>query len=157
MTNVSDETLRVAAFAATRAASSGHYHPDLVDTALQIGAPLVVKDINLSPQYIVVPSLHQSSIFGYFTCNRSGQVTEFASFCATLTDIATCPLAAVWLDPKLVVQTASENFPTLKNIQDVFLSFDGYPDKLVWRVVGQDNNDRALTILVAGLYAYKAP
>lgn len=156
MTDVSPQILATAASAAEVAANAGQHHPELAMSDFKIGKPLAVQDAHSVPHYIAVPVLRGLAIFGYFTCNLTGEVTKFTSFCSELSDIDACPLSTVWLNPRSIVETASEFFPELTNVNEMFLSFDDNPDRLAWRLIGQDADGKPMTIFVAGLTAFAA-
>lgn len=156
MTDVSSDMLKTAKVAAIAATNSGKYHPDLAMGSFQIGTVQPVLDVNSTPQHLAVPVLQRSSIFGYFTCSLDGAITKFTAFCDTLSEIEACPMAHLWMDQKSIVQTASQHFPTLQNIQQVFLSYDDHKNTLAWRVLGTDPTGTPMAIFVMGLVAYLA-
>jgi len=155
MSEINSHSLNTAHAAALGASSSGQYHPDLALGSFEIGMALPVADKNNAPNFLAVPVLQQSCIFGYFACSLEGVVEQFVSFCDTLTDIQACPMARIWLDQRVVVQTALDHFPSLQNIQDIFLSYDSTPKRLAWRVLGTDDEGEQISIFVMGLKAYK--
>lgn len=157
MDTVSPDILKTAQDAAATAAQSGQHHAELAMGDFKIGDALPVKDADAVPRYIAVPVLRGAAIFGYFACSLTGDVLTFTSFCAELSDIDACPMASVWLNPRSIVQTASSVFPDLEQVKDMYPSFDGKPDRLAWRIIGQDADGADMVIFVMGLKAYLAP
>jgi len=130
-------------------------NPDLALGSFTFGDAQPVADAQSVPKFLAVPVVQQSCIFGYFACSLDGKIEEFVSFCDTLTDIQACPMARIWLDQRVVVQTALDHVPQLQNIQQIFLSFDKTPNRLAWRVLGTDENDHPLSIFVMGMKAFE--
>ena len=123
--------------------------------AATLGAPLMIRAPSGAPDGWFVPLLAGERLLGYLRFTADGSRRGLSSFQRRPGDIASCPLAADWLDPGRITDRAREHAAPGANAAAPVLSLDGSPERLAWRVDFSDPNGRRFAVCVAGTVAWR--
>lgn len=119
------------------------------------GAPLMIRASSGSADGWFVPLLAGERLLGYLRFTADGSRRGLSSFQRRPGDLASCPLAADWLDPERITARAREHAAPGASAAAPVLSFDGSPERLAWRVDFSDPNGRRFAVCVAGTVAWR--
>ena len=120
-----------------------------------LGAPLPIRAPSGAPDGWFVPLLAGERLLGYLRFTVDGERRGLSSFQRRHGDLASCPLAADWLDLERISARAREHGPRGSAVSVPVLSYDGSPERLAWRVDFSDANGRHVSVCVAGVVAWR--
>lgn len=136
---------------------SGTIGGDLVVTSGHIETPIPVQALSGRLHSWFVPVTVGGQLTGFFQFLADGTFMRYSSFQRRASDLAGCPDAADWLDPKQILARAEVQRQPDETSGKPFLTYDRTPDRLVWAIPLTNAHGEVRYIYVAGKTVYIPP
>lgn len=101
-----------------------------------------------------VPVVVDDTLAAFMQFDRAERLERFSTFMRAAGDLRGCPHRAGWVDPASVRRIASNRLHPGETLGEPFLTYDRYPDRLVWAVPVASDRGPLGYIYVAGDYVY---
>ena len=97
-----------------------------------------------------VPVTVGNVLAGFFEIQTDMTLKRFSSFQRREDSLEGCPPAEAWIDVETIARKARGLVPVGEIVQEPFLTFDGAPSRIAWRVELQAPDGAVRTVYVAG-------
>jgi hypothetical protein len=129
----------------------------LVVASGHVEMPLEVQAPDGQRHSWFVPVTVGNQLAGFFQFLADGTFMRFSSLQHRPSDLAGCPAAADWLDPKRIQARAEVQRQPDETSSKPFLTYDRTPDRLVWAVPLTNASGDVRLVYVAGKTVYLPP
>lgn len=127
--------------------------------------PLIIKRGHLLPALPIltadgeecgwfVPIVVDDRLVAFMQFNEKNEFSRFSTFMRTQGELNNCPLSASWLDSETIQRAANKKLRRDEHPGEPFLTYDNYPDRLVWAVPVVRGDKVRGVIYVAGGFVY---
>jgi hypothetical protein len=142
---------------ARRYLDDGSFGDEQVRRSAAIAAPLLVAGPRREPHSWLVGLTQGDRLVGLFQFLLDGTVMRYSTFQRRPGDLTHSPPARDWLDGEAASARAAARARDGETIEDVWLTFDRNPDRIVWAVSLRGSNGEMRTLYVAGDSTYEPP
>lgn len=142
---------------ARRLLDDGAFGDEHVRRSGTIAEPLLVADARREPHSWLVGITDGDRLVSVFQFLTDGTVLRYSTYQRRPGDCSQCPLAADWLEAGTVRARASDSALKGEHVEDLWLTFDRSPDRVVWAAILQNSAGRTRTVFVAGSSVYEPP
>jgi hypothetical protein len=135
---------------------NGSFGDETVRRSAAIAEPLLVSGPRREPHSWLVGLTIADRLVSVFQFLLDGTVMRYSSYQRTPGDLTHSPPARDWLDAEVVRARATASARTGERAEDVWLTYDRNPDRVVWAVLLR-SNAVSRTLFVAGDAVYEPP
>lgn len=140
---------------AARALLSQGFFANEPDSAIRVGTPLAVMEPDRSRQHSwFVPLEVGPKLVGFVHLTNSLTPLRASSFQRQPHVYADCPALADWIDPDRIRARAATLADGDEQLSSPFLTYDGDPSRLVWKIEAKSPGGARRVLFVAGTAAY---
>ena len=142
---------------AQRLMDSGTFGDEQVRRSAAIAEPLLVVGPRREPHSWLVGLTQDDRLVALFQFLLDGTVMRYSTYQRRAGDLTQCPLARDWLDAESARTRAAARQRADENVEDVWLTFDRSPERLVWAATLRSREGGGRTLFVAGDSVYEPP
>ena len=135
----------------------GAFGDEHVRRSVAIAEPLLVAGPRREPHSWLVGLTEGDRLVSVFQFLLDGTVLRYSTYQRRPGDCTHCPPAQDWLDAASVRARAAANTRAGEHVDDVWLTFDRSPDRIVWAATLRARDGGARTLFVAGDSTYEPP
>jgi hypothetical protein len=142
---------------ARRCLDSGSFGDEQIRRSATIAEPLLVAGPNREPHSWLVGLTQGDRLVALFQFLLDGTVMRYSTFQRRPGDLTHSPPARDWLDGDAARARVAARARDGEAVEDVWLTFDRSPDRVVWAASLRGRDGRERTLLVAGDSVYEPP
>jgi hypothetical protein len=142
---------------ARRYLDSGSFGDEQIRRSATIAAPLLVVGPHREPHSWLVGLTQEDRLVALFQFLLDGTVMRYSTFQRRPGELTHSPPARDWLDGDAAKARVAARARDGETVEDVWLTFDRSPDRMVWAVSLRGRDGEARTLLVAGNSVYEPP
>lgn len=116
--------------------------------------PLAIRDPGGKLHSWIVPITVSDRLAGFVRVGLDLTPLGYSTFQRHAGELAGCPEAALWLDPKRIKQSAAASAQEGERLSEPLLTFDEVSSRLAWAVKATMPTGKERTLFVAGSYVY---
>ncbi len=140
-----------------RLLDSETFGDEQVRRSAAIAAPLLVVGPHREPHSWFVGLTQDDRLVALFQFLLDGTVMRYSTYQRRAGDLTQSPLARDWLDAEAARTRAAARQRAGEKVEDVWLTFDRSPDRLVWAATLRSREGDGRTLFVAGDSVYEPP
>ena len=134
----------------------GSFGDETVRRSAAIAEPLLVSGPGREPHSWLVGLTIGDRLVSVFQFLLDGSVMRYSSYQRRPGDLTHSPPARDWLDAEVVKARASAKARSGERAEEVWLTYDRNPDRVVWAVLLR-GSQASRTVFVAGDAVYEPP
>lgn len=129
---------------------NGQFGDSRVKQSASVGDPIPVLDLENKLYAWFVPVTIDKRIVSFFMFSPDSTLQRYSSFQRQEGQLDSCPLATSWIDEKTILRRAGKEMLKGEQAGRLYLSFDGSPSRIAWRVDTELPDGGSRAIYIAG-------